>query len=118
MAGPGRAGRFCGVDAMILVSVMYPAGQSFDMDYYLGHHMPLVRERWSSLGLHDARVVKGVGTPDGGPAPFQVMALLTFDSVDAFKKAAATHGEEIFADIPKFTQAQAQIQINDFAESP
>ena len=26
---------------MILVSVMYPAGPRFDMDYYLGHHMPL-----------------------------------------------------------------------------
>jgi uncharacterized protein (TIGR02118 family) len=72
---------------MILVSVMNPAGPSFDMGYYLGHHMPLVRERWSSLGLHDAKVIKGTGTPDGGAAPFQVMALLTFESVDAFKKA-------------------------------
>ncbi|KST60825.1 ethyl tert-butyl ether degradation protein EthD [Methylobacterium sp. GXS13] len=103
---------------MILVSVMYPAGPNFDMAYYLGHHMPLVRERWSALGLHDAKVVKGAGTPDGGPAPVQVMALLTFESVDAFKKAASAHGEEIFADIPNFTTAQAQVQINDFAESP
>ncbi len=102
---------------MILVSVMYPAGPNFDMGYYLGHHMPLVRERWSALGLHDAKVVKGAGTPDGGAAPFQVMALLTFESADAFKKAVAAHGEEIFADIPNFTTAQAQVQLNDFAES-
>ena len=103
---------------MILVSVMYPAGPNFDMGYYLGHHMPLVRERWSALGLHDAKVVNGAGTPDGGAAPFQVMALLTFESADAFKKAVAAHGEEIFADIPNFTTAQAQVQLNDFAESP
>ena len=101
---------------MILVSVMYPAGPAFDMDYYLGHHMPLVRERWSPMGLHEARVVTGAGTPDGAPAPFQVIALLTFESVDAFKQAAARHGAEIFGDIPKFTQAQAQVQVNDFAE--
>jgi uncharacterized protein (TIGR02118 family) len=101
---------------MILVSVMYPAGPKFDMGYYLSHHMPLVRERWSSLGLHEATVVKGAGTPDGKAAPFQVMALLRFESADAFRKAAAAHGEEIFADIPKFTDAQAQVQINDFAE--
>ena len=103
---------------MILVSVMYPAGPSFDMGYYLGHHMPLVRQRWSSLGLHEAKVVKGAGTPDGGTAPIQVMALLTFESVEAFQKAVAAHGEEIFADIPNFTPAQAQVQINDFAEHP
>ncbi|MDP4023663.1 EthD family reductase [Methylobacterium sp. NEAU 140] len=103
---------------MILVSVMYPAGPKFDMGYYLGHHMPLARERWSGLGLHEAKVVKGVSAPDGSPAPFQVMALLTFESADAFQKAIAAHGKEIFADIPNFTDAQAQVQINDFAESP
>ncbi|SDN88823.1 conserved hypothetical protein [Methylobacterium phyllostachyos] len=103
---------------MILVSVMYTTGPRFDMGYYLSHHMPLVRERWSALGLHDAKVVKGAGTPDGGAAPFQVMALLTFESVEAFQKAVAAHGEEIFADIPNFTEAPAQVQINDFAESP
>ncbi|WP_430912554.1 EthD family reductase [Methylobacterium sp. sgz302541] len=103
---------------MILVSVMYPGGPgtTFDMAYYLGHHMPLVRERWVSLGLHEARIVRGVGTPDGGPAPVQVMALLTFDSAEAFAKAAAAHGEEIFGDIPNFTNTQPAVQINDFAE--
>ncbi len=100
---------------MILVSVMYPAGPRFDHDYYLKTHMPLVRERWSGLGLHEATVVTGQGTPDGGAAPFQVIALLKFESADAFAKAAAAHGAEIFADIPNFTEAQAQVQINAFA---
>lgn len=101
---------------MILVSVMYPSGPAFDMEYYLGHHMPLVRERWTPLGLHEARVVRGAGTPDGKEAPFQVMALLTFDSTDAFQAAVAAHGEEIFGDIPKFTAAQAAVQFNEFPE--
>jgi uncharacterized protein (TIGR02118 family) len=100
---------------VILVSVMYPAGPRFDHDYYLKTHMPLVRERWSGLGLHEATVVTGQGTPDGGAAPFQVIALLKFESADAFAKAAAAHGAEIFADIPNFTEAQAQVQINAFA---
>ena len=102
----------------MLVTVMYPGGSGtrFDMDYYLGHHMPLVRERWTPMGLKEARIVKGVGTPDGGPAPFQVIALLTWDSLDAFKAAAERHGAEIFGDIPRFTDTQAAVQINDFAE--
>ncbi|WP_375455791.1 EthD family reductase [uncultured Methylobacterium sp.] len=102
---------------MVLVSVMYPAGPRFDMDYYLGHHMPLVRARWSPMGLHEAKVVRGLRTPDGGPAPFQVMALLTFASADAFAAAASAHGPEIFADIPTFTDAQAAVQINDLPEA-
>lgn len=103
---------------MVLVSVMYPAGAGsrFDMDYYLGHHMPLVRERWSPMGLHEAKVVKGTGTPDGGAPTYQVMALLSFDSVDAFKAAASTHGAEIFGDIPKFTDVQPVVQFNDVLE--
>ena len=101
---------------MILVSVMYPAGPAFDMGYYLSRHMPLVRERWSARRLHEAKGVTGTNTPAGAPAPFQVMALLTFGSAEAFEKAVAAHGAEIFDDIPKFTAAQAQVQLNDVAE--
>ena len=39
-----------------------------------------------------------------------------FDSAEAFAKAAAAHGEEIFGDIPNFTNTQPAVQINDFAE--
>ena len=42
-----------------------------------------------------------------------MMALLTFDSLDAFKAAGKAHGREIFADIPKFTNAQPSLQINE-----
>ncbi|MCE4223708.1 EthD family reductase [Methylobacterium sp. C25] len=103
---------------MVLISVMYPggAGTRFDMSYYLKTHMPLVSERWSSKGLHGYEVVKGVATPDGTPPPFQVMALLRFESADAFAAAAQAHGEEIFGDIPNFTDTQPAVQINDFAE--
>ena len=101
---------------MILVSVMYPGGADalpFDLDYYLKHHMPLVRERWSSMGLEKVEVVKASGTPDGSPAPFQVMALLTFRSLDDFQKAGAAHGKEIFGDIPNFFKGQPVVQINE-----
>ncbi|WP_232631194.1 EthD family reductase [Methylobacterium sp. Leaf118] len=103
---------------MILVTVMYPsgAGTRFDMDYYLKTHMPLVSERWSSKGLHDYTVVKGIGTPDGGAPPYQVMALLRFASAEAFKAAASEDGAEIFGDIPNFTDTQAAVQLSDYAE--
>ncbi len=100
---------------MIVVSVMYPGGDeaSFDERYYVETHIPLVKERWSPLGLDDVRLLKGAGTPDGSAPPFRVMALLTFRSMQDFEKAGRAHGREIFADIPKFTDVKPVVQIND-----
>ncbi len=101
---------------MIMVSVMYPnqAGSKFDMDYYTNTHLPLVAERWGPLGLKGATVVKGLAGPEpGSPATYQVMALVEFETSEAFEKAVAAHGEEIFGDIPNFTDTQPVVQIND-----
>ncbi|MFZ5731277.1 MAG: EthD family reductase [Pseudomonadota bacterium] len=98
---------------MILVTVMYPAGKTFDTDYYLKTHMPLVRDRWTKHGLKDAKVIKGLAKGDGSAPDYQMTALLTFGSMDDFKAAGKAHGKEIFADIAKFTDAQAVVQINE-----
>jgi uncharacterized protein (TIGR02118 family) len=99
---------------MILVTVMYPAGAetTFDQDYYLNKHIPLLRDRWASLGLSNVQVVRGAGKPDGSAPDYQMMALLTFGSVEDFKAAGKAHGREIFADIANFTNASASVQIN------
>ena len=101
---------------MTIVTVSYPAGEDFDLDYYLGTHMPLVQERWGSLGLSEWRVMKGVPGPDGGAAAIQITAVLTFASADAFAAAAKAHGREIFADIPNFTKATASVQLYEYAK--
>lgn len=100
---------------MILVTVMYPAagGTKFDLDYYQSKHIPLVKERWGGHGLKQVQVVKGLSKADGGSAEYQVMALITFGSLDDFKAAGKAHGREIFADIPNFTDSQALVQINE-----
>lgn len=98
---------------MILVSVMYPTGAKFDADYYLKTHMPLVKDRWGPHGLKSAQVLRGAAKPDGSPPDYQMIALLTFGSLDDFKAAGKAHGREVFADIANFTDAQAVVQIND-----
>jgi len=100
---------------MIVVSVMYPAtaGATFDMTYYLDKHVPLVGERWSAMGLREAKVLKGIGAPGGGAATYVVTALLTFDTTAALEQALAAHGNEIIADIANFTSIKPIIQVND-----
>lgn len=100
---------------MVLVSVLYPnqSGSRFDERYYLDQHIPLVRRRWEPMGLTDLRLLRGTATPDGGPAPFRVVALLTFASAEALQQGAAAHGAEIFGDIPNFTDVQPVAQVNE-----
>lgn len=98
---------------MILVSVMYPTGAKFDTDYYLKTHMPLVKDRWGPHGLRSAQVLRGAAKPDGSAPDYQMIALLTFGSLDDFKAAGKAHGREVFADIANFTDANAVVQIND-----
>jgi uncharacterized protein (TIGR02118 family) len=87
VGAPARGGR---EDSdMVTVSVIYPnqPGTRFDERYYLDKHIPLVRERWEPMGLTELRLLRGTNTPDGGAAPFRVMALLTFESAEAFAES-------------------------------
>ena len=70
---------------MVLISVMYPAGATFDQDYYLKTHIPLVKERWTSQGLERSEIVRAAATPDGSPPSFSIMALLSFSSAADFQ---------------------------------
>ncbi len=100
----------------ITVTVMYPndPGSNFDMDYYLSDHVDLVQSKWGNMGLNGAKIVKGIGTPDPDtPAPYQVMAILDFESVDALQGAVEAHGEEVMGDIPNFTNVAPVVQISE-----
>lgn len=100
----------------LTITVLYPNKpvSKFDMDYYLSKHIPLVQARWADMGMSEIRAVKGVGTLDPKtPAPYQVMALLRFDSKEAFDAAGAKHGAEILGDIPNFTDVMPVIQVNE-----
>ena len=99
---------------MIRVIVMYPnkAGGTFNYDYYLKTHMPMVKERLG-VALKDVRVFKGVGAPGGKPAGFVTMASLFFDDVPTFEKTFGPHAKEIMGDIPNFSNIEPQVQIDE-----
>lgn len=59
---------------MIRVSVLYPnsQGASFDMEYYLKTHLPMVRKTLRAALLKD-EAWKGLGAPGDQPATYQVV---------------------------------------------
>ena len=105
---------------MLVIAVMYPASGDarFDHAYYMATHMPLVRRLWEPLGLQSDQVLRGQPGLDGAPPAYVVTTLMTFESMDSFKAAVAQHGEEIFADVPRFTAIQPVMQFNEPASQP
>ena len=100
----------------VTLSVMYPntPGAKFDMDYYLGAHFDLVGSKWSDKGMVSARAVKGLATPDPDVvAPYLVMALVEFESLEALQAALAETAAEIMGDVPSFTDIAPEIQISE-----
>lgn len=98
---------------MITLSVLYPkgSGSRFDLDYYLQTHVPLVKSRLSDLGLEKLEVAQGTSALDGGTPAFELIAQLTFTSLQQLQEALSRHGGEIIGDIPNFTNIQPIMQI-------
>jgi uncharacterized protein (TIGR02118 family) len=97
---------------MVVISVMYPPSARFDLDYYMKSHIPMVEKRAQGRGFSSAQVLKGDVGADGGAPPYQVIALLSFASLDGFQGMIKEHGAEIMGDVAKFTDAKPAIQIN------
>ena len=100
---------------MIKVSVLYPnqEGKTFNMDYYLKHHMPLVKNRLGAACKGMAVEQALAGAAQGTPPAYIAMGHLLFDSVDAFQSAFAPHSPEILGDIPNYTAIEPLIQISE-----
>ena len=100
---------------MTKVSVFYPSGENktFNMDYYLNTHLPMVSGLLGDL-LKGATAEKGLGgAAPGSPAPFLAMGNMYFDSVEDFGKAFGPNAEKIMGDLPNFTNTEPIIQISE-----
>lgn len=89
---------------MFCASVAYPIQPegTFDFAYFANKHAPLFAR---CLGANCVRfeVHRSIAAP-GAPAPsFIAVAYFWVESDAAFGAALAQHGDEIYADIPHFT---------------
>jgi uncharacterized protein (TIGR02118 family) len=95
----------------VTVSVLYPSDASFDMDYYLANHMPLVESKFKPHGLTSWTVSK----LDAGP--HSIHTLLKFESRDAFDAAFAQDGETVMGDVKNFSDKQPTRFVGDVVGS-
>ncbi|MCJ7871793.1 EthD family reductase [Marinovum sp. 2_MG-2023] len=96
------------------LQVLYPAtdGTTFDMDYYLGTHIPMVGEHMGAF-IENVLVTKGLGggAPDA-PAQYHAVATMTFADKDALNAALAA-APPVVADIANFTNVEPQMMVGE-----
>ncbi len=100
----------------ITITVLYPntQGSRFDLDYYMQSHKPLVEKSWGGKGMTSFKALKGAGTASPAtPAPYQVIAVIGFESLEAFQAAAKQSGAAVMGDIANFTDVTPVVQINE-----
>jgi len=100
---------------VITVSVFYPktASSRFDHGYYLDTHTPLLKRLFGPAGMQNLRLLRGSGSLDGSPAPYEVLAYFDMPSLEKLQNALAQHGPQILGDIANYTNVQPIIQINE-----
>jgi uncharacterized protein (TIGR02118 family) len=100
---------------MIKVTVFYPhaVGKTFDMDYYINKHAPLVTKTMGDA-LKGASYDKGLaGGAPGSPATYVAMANLYFNSVEEFGQAFEASAPIFMGDLPNYTNIEPVVQISE-----
>jgi uncharacterized protein (TIGR02118 family) len=88
---------------MFCASITYPTGlDRFDLDYFADHHVPRFVEL---LGDNCERyeVHRSLSSPGAPEPPFAAAAYVWVRSAEEFGAALAEHGDEIYADIARFS---------------
>lgn len=79
--------------------------------YYFGPHVKLAK---AVPGLKGYEITRGPVVTPAGPAPFYLVAILTFDSMAAIQAAlSSAQGQATVADIPNFATGGVEILMAD-----
>ena len=92
---------------MFRVSILYPTteGASFDHDYYLKSHIPMVADR---LGAN----CTSWGVDKVLDGPYVAIGYLVVDDLTAFQTSMAEHGAEIIGDVANYTTIAPQLVVS------
>jgi uncharacterized protein (TIGR02118 family) len=88
--------------AQVIVAYPRKEGATFDKDYYLSTHMPMVEKHWRKHGLKSYAV-----TELSADTPYTYMVAMDFESYEGFGAASQDpNTKELMEDVPKFSNEQ------------
>ena len=103
------------------ITFQYPAdpGSSFDWDYFLNHHIPLVETALDARDLNRIKVALGLsGAAPGEPPAYQAIVIIDFESITAFHRRWRHEHHRIMGDIVNFTNTRPQVQLSEDITRP
>lgn len=99
------------------VTVLYPADANFNLKYYLNTHIPLVTEKWKSLGLLGWKLIEFKAGPDGN-VPYSYGGVYEWESGDKILKAFASDAiKPIQDDVVNFSSKSPVLAGGDIIAS-
>jgi uncharacterized protein (TIGR02118 family) len=101
---------------MVKLVVLY--GQPDDPDAFERHYADTHADLAKAVpGLRRFEAARGIATPDGSDVPYQRIAELTFDDVEALQAGVASdEGQAAVNDIPNFAAGGVTIFIAEIDE--
>ncbi|KAH9879406.1 hypothetical protein J1614_002846 [Plenodomus biglobosus] len=92
-------------NAIIIIAYPRTEKSTFNKDYYVSTHIPLVEKIWKPLGLKSWTV--GELNPDG---PYSYSVVMEFESLEAFGKATQDPGTKaVMEDVANFSSEQPML---------
>jgi uncharacterized protein (TIGR02118 family) len=95
---------------MLVVTILYPRtdDSTFDMDYYVGSHMPMFAE---VVG----EACQGWGAAAVPAGKYAAFGWMSVTSKDAFDAAMAEGGSKVIGDVPNYTNVRPEMIVGEYA---
>ncbi|KAF2091880.1 hypothetical protein K490DRAFT_30888 [Saccharata proteae CBS 121410] len=94
----------------IAITVLYPnvSDATFNLEYYLSSHMPMVQKEFGAHGMKGWRVQKYVGR-----SPYSMQATLEFENQEQFKNALQHAAGPVLGDVPNFSNKSPVLMVGE-----
>ncbi len=98
---------------MYCMTVNYPksANSTFDVEYYLNSHIPLVKKLFAEYGLVSVIVKIGIGSAPGNDDAMYAAVDIVFESIEAMKTATKAAAKEVAEDIKNYTDTTPEFSF-------
>ena len=99
---------------MIRLNILYPntPGSHFDLDYYLGTHMPMAKRLFGDV-LKEITLEHGMAGVEPDSPPTTIMSChMRFESIESFMGAWSRIGVQLGGDIPNYSDVAPVIQFS------